>query len=69
MKSIFTGHIKKYKKNNGDLIESVEVVVQVKEETNTVILIVRLPATKHPIYVGLLLPTLFTHLRLLNNKY
>jgi hypothetical protein len=68
MKVVFTGHVKKYKKNNGDLIENVEVVVQLKEETNTVLLIVRLPATKHPIYAGLLLPSQFSHLRQLNNK-
>lgn len=67
MKNLFTAHVKKYKKNDGDAIENVEVLVQLKEETNTAILVVRLPVTKHPIYAGLLLPGT-NNIRIINNK-
>ena len=54
MKTLFSAHAKKYKKNDGDLIENVEVVVQLKEETKYSRIIVRLPATKHSILIGTL---------------
>lgn len=66
MKVLFTGHAKKYRKNNGDLIESVEVLVQTKEEANISLLVVRLPATKHPIFTGFIIKG--SHVRLINNK-
>jgi hypothetical protein len=47
---------RKYKKNNGDLIESVEVILQFDEKNQVYYLIVRLTATKHNIFTGLILP-------------
>jgi hypothetical protein len=44
----------------------VEVVVQVKEETGVAVLAVRLSATKHPIFTGLLIQG--SEIRLINNK-
>jgi hypothetical protein len=67
VKNLFTAHVKKYKKNDGDAIENVEVLIQLKEETNTALLVVRLPVTKHPIYAGLLLPGT-NNIRIINNK-
>lgn len=54
MKILFSAHAKKYKKNDGDLIENVETIVQLKEETKYSRIIVRLPATKHSILIGTL---------------
>lgn len=46
---------KKYKKNNGDLVEGVEVILQHDEKAGTVYLVIRAPATKNTIFAGLLL--------------
>lgn len=54
MKTLFNAHAKKYKKNDGDLIENVEIIVQIKEETKYARIVVRLPATKHSILIGTL---------------
>lgn len=54
MKVLFNSQAKKYKKNEGDLIENVEVIVQLKEETKVKVLVVRLTATKHSILNGVL---------------
>lgn len=67
MKVLFTAQAKKYKKNDGDLVENVEVIVQFKEETKVAILVVRLTATKHSILNGILVKEK-TQIRFLNNK-
>jgi hypothetical protein len=66
-KLLFSGHSRKYKKNDGDLIENVDVVVQFKEETKVAFLVVRLSATKHNILSAILLKDKST-IRILNKK-
>ena len=64
---LFSGNVRKYKRNNGDLMQNVEVVVQNDEKSQTFYLIVRLSATKNPIFTGYLLEGK-SEVRILNNK-
>ena len=66
-KILFSGHVLKYKKNNGNLLESVEVMLQQDEKTNLFDMIVRLPATKHIIFSGLVLKEK-SEVRVINKK-
>lgn len=66
-KVLFSGKAHKYKKNNGDLVESVEVIIQKDEKSLLNILIVRLSATKHNIFTGFLLKSA-SSIRTINNK-
>jgi len=55
VKVLFSGSVRKFKRNNGDLMEGVEVVLQHDEKNDTFFLIVRLAATKNPIFTGFIL--------------
>ena len=44
----------KYKKNGGDLVENVEVIIQQDTTSKIYYLVVRLPATKKVIFTGLI---------------
>ena len=67
VKVLFSGVVRKYKKNNGDLVENVEVVVQHDQKSRLVYMLVRLIATKHPIFTGYVLKEKSTA-RVLNKK-
>ena len=55
MKVLFSGIARKYKKNNGDLVENVEIVLQNDWKNKLVYFMVRLMATKHNIFTGYIL--------------
>lgn len=63
---IFSGRANKYRKNGGELIEMVEVVLQRDRKTGLSILVVRLSATKHEIFTGVLVGK--SAVRRINNK-
>jgi hypothetical protein len=67
VKVLFSGLARKYKRNNGDLIEGVEIVLQQDVKNKLVYLTVRLTATKHNIFTGYILEAK-SHVRILNNK-
>jgi hypothetical protein len=67
VKVLFSGPIRKFKKNNGDLMENVEVVLQHDEKNDSFFLIVRLTATKNPIFTGFVLKGK-SEVRVINNK-
>jgi hypothetical protein len=67
VKVLFSGPAKKFKKNNGNLMEGVEVVLQHDEKDGVVYLLVRLTATKNTIFTGYILEGKST-VRVLNNK-
>lgn len=55
VKVLFSGIARKYKKNNGDLVENVEIVLQHDWKNGLVYFMVRLLATKHNIFTGYIL--------------
>lgn len=67
MKVLFTGLARKYKRNGGDLVENIEILVQLKEESEIALLVARLTATKHSIFNGLLIKDKIS-VRILNGK-
>lgn len=54
-KVLANGHVKKYKKNNGDLVEHVDAILQYDEKSKIHVLVIRLSATKNSIFTGLIL--------------
>lgn len=67
MKVLFSGLARKYKRNNGDLIEGVEIVLQQDDKNKLFYLTVRLAATKHNIFTGYILEGK-SQVRILNSK-
>ncbi len=55
VKVLFSGAVRKYKKNNGDLVENVEIVLQHDPVQKLVYIVVRLAATKNSIFTGYIL--------------
>ena len=64
---LYSGAVRKYKKNNGDLMENVEVVLQHDEKSHAFYLIVRLMATKNNIFTGYIMEGK-SEVRILNKK-
>lgn len=67
VKLLFSGPVRKYKKNNGNLMEGVEVVFQHDEQSDVFYLIIRLAATKNPIFTSFVLKNK-SEVRTMNNK-
>ena len=57
----------KYKKNGGDLVDNVEVIVQQDITSKVYYLIIRLPATKKVIFTGLIIENK-SQVKHINNK-
>ncbi len=64
---MFSGIVRKYKRNNGDLMEGVEAVLQYDPKTQLAYLVIRLLATKHSIFTGYVLKGK-SEVRVLNKK-
>lgn len=67
VKVLFSGVVRKYKKNNGDLVENVEIVLQHDPAKKLVYVVVRLAATKNSIFIGYILEGK-SEARILNKK-
>ena len=64
---LFSGIVRKYKKNNGDLVQNVEAVLQQDDKNNGFYLVIRLIATKQSIFTGFIIQGK-SEVRNLNNK-
>lgn len=53
--TIFSKKALKSKKDNGDMIENTEVIVQHDNEKKSYWVVIRLAATKHPIVTGFII--------------